>query len=94
VIFLTLWRTKYRDFGLRHSDEVFSLLNGFSPKATAVAVTNQNWALVTVKVLSTFLRLDREEIQFSSICSSLRKLEGENTKRIRFSGFNQFLSIM
>ena len=55
----------------------FFLINGYFQKATAVSVTNQDWVFVTNKVLSNFLKLlVREEIHFSYICSSLKKLDG------------------
>ena len=72
----------------------FFLLNGYFQRATAASVTNQDWVFLTNKVLSNFLKLlVREEIHFSSIRSSLRKLEGQNTKKLSFSGFNQFPAI-
>ena len=71
----------------------FFLLNGFSPKATAVAVTKQNLALVSGGVLLTFLRLDREEIHFPLHSFLTEETRRENTKKIRFSRFNQFLAI-
>ena len=54
LVFLSLWRTKYRDFVLRHSDEVFFPYQRIFPKATAVAVKNQNLALVTAGVTFDF----------------------------------------